>query len=1158
MSDVHVPLIDLEAIRRVVDSGSYSRGVQYERYGNVLTLDWDPDSGRLLATVRGSERQPYTSTAWVGGDPMGSVITANACSCPLGGSCKHVVASLLALRLHTSADPLPGLSAPTQPTPVRAAGSTRSRPTPSPLRPARPKPPAWKSALSPLLRSDGPPEQAYTEAETVRLGLQFRVDGLKQILDPASRSMRSSVPVRVQIRPVQQGKKGGWSGGYGVGWMPGFYGRSSFDPRASAWVQELGQLWRGPGMGSAGGYGYGYSYNSSAEWRTLEDFSPVGVWQLLAQAAELEVPLIGNGARDSVELVAQADIALEATATQDGGMVLRQRLALDGTPVTYDLCGAAGSAGLFAVQLDGKVSRLLIGPSSARLSDADRALLAMTEDAVVPPAELDDFLDGTLPRLRRQVSVRSFDGSVTLPEPPQPRLLVSIAVPEPSVLHLRWQWLYGTARRALHTVDAVRDLAAEVLVRRRVEAAVGEDYQLAEYDELAGDTAIAFIRDVLPVLEASDDVVVEADELPDYREISEAPTVSVSAGDSDDPDWFDLGIRVTVEEREVPFTPLFAALARGDEYLVLDDGSYLRTDLPALEQLRTLIEEARRLQDRPGPLRLNRYAAGLWGDLADLADVVEQSDRWRESVGALAAISAEHAAPVEVAVPDGLTATLRPYQKQAYDWLVFLHQHGLGGILADDMGLGKTVEVLALLEHVRASRTDAESSTHQPFLVVAPASVIANWGLEATRFTPGLRTVVLPSTLGKLGLSLSELVAGVDVVITSYAIFRLDFDELSSIEWAGLIMDEAQFLKNPKTKANEYARLLRAPMKLAVTGTPLENNLLELWAMLAVVAPGLYGSPTRFREDYVRTVSDGLRARQTLDHDRAGHLVGYGDEDRALDEEVARAGNATLVRLRRRIRPLLLRRTKEQVAPDLPERVEQELSVELVPKHRRAYDLLLQRERQRVLRLLDEDFEGNRFTIFRSLTLLRRAALDISLTDPDRHPNVPSAKIDVLFEQLEEVVAAGHRALVFSQFTTFLAKIAERADHEGIDYAYLDGATRQRARVIEEFKTGDAPLFLISLKAGGFGLNLTEADYVFMMDPWWNPASENQAIDRTHRIGQDRTVMVFRLISAGTIEEKVMALKARKAQLFNAVLDDDEGAFAGSLGPDDIRGLFGD
>ena len=243
--------------------------------------------------------------------------------------------------------------------------------------------------------------------------------------------------------------------------------------------------------------------------------------------------------------------------------------------------------------------------------------------------------------------------------------------------------------------------------------------------------------------------------------------------------------------------------------------------------------------------------------------------RWPRSPGG--------AAPVPEEVPETVTAELRPYQKEAFDWLAFLHRHSLGGILADDMGLGKTLEVLTLLEHVRSAQPDERGA---PFLVVAPASVIGNWGLEARRFTPDLHVVVLPSTLGRLGVPIEQMVGEVDVVVTSYAIFRLDFEQFAAVEWAGLILDEAQFLKNPKTRANECARLLKAPFKLAVTGTPMENNLMELWAMLAVVAPGLYGSATRFREDYVKTVTDGLRSRQSIRQADAGHLQGYGDDDR--------------------------------------------------------------------------------------------------------------------------------------------------------------------------------------------------------------------------------------------------------------------------------------
>jgi SNF2 family DNA or RNA helicase len=288
------------------------------------------------------------------------------------------------------------------------------------------------------------------------------------------------------------------------------------------------------------------------------------------------------------------------------------------------------------------------------------------------------------------------------------------------------------------------------------------------------------------------------------------------------------------------------------------------------------------------------------------------------------------------------------------------------------------------------------------------------------------------------------------------------------------------------------------------------------------VAPGLFPSPKRFTEYYQRPIERGSDA--TL-----------------------------LASLRRRIRPLMRRRTKDQVAADLPAKQEQVLEVELSRKHRRIYDTHLQRERQKVLHLLD-DLDEHRFTVLKSLTLLRQLSLDPALVD-EAHDDVGSAKVDVLLEHLTELAAEGHRALVFSQFTGFLRRVRDRLAAEGLAYCYLDGSTRDRQRVIDAFKQGDAPVFLISLKAGGFGLNLTEADYCFILDPWWNPATEAQAVDRTHRIGQTRQVVVYRLVSSDTIEQKVMALKEHKAKLVGTVLSDD-GSLAGPVTADDIRALL--
>jgi SNF2 family DNA or RNA helicase len=400
--------------------------------------------------------------------------------------------------------------------------------------------------------------------------------------------------------------------------------------------------------------------------------------------------------------------------------------------------------------------------------------------------------------------------------------------------------------------------------------------------------------------------------------------------------------------------------------------------------------------------------------------------------------------------------------------------------------------------------------------------VVSTWAREAARFAPGLRVVTVAETERRRGAGLRRRVAGAHLVITSYALFRIDAEAWTGLPWRGLVLDEAQFVKNHQARTYQCARRLEAPFKLALTGTPLENSVMDLWALMSIVAPGLFPDPQRFTEFY----------RIPIERD--------GDAER-------------LAVLRRRIRPLMLRRTKELVAADLPPKQEQVLEVVLNPEHEKLYQTHLQRERSKVLGLV-EDMSKNRMTIFRSLTLLRQLSLDPALVDP-AYADVRSSKADAFLDHLREVVAEGHRVLVFSQFTRVLRSVRDRLDGEGIGSVYLDGQTRDRDSRIEEFRTGTAPVFLISLKAGGFGLTLTEADYVFVLDPWWNPASEAQAVDRAHRIGQDKTVMVYRLVAVGTIEEKVMELKARKQSLFSRVVDD--GALAsGALTADDVRGLF--
>ncbi|MDN5587939.1 MAG: DEAD/DEAH box helicase, partial [Brevibacterium sp.] len=511
--------------------------------------------------------------------------------------------------------------------------------------------------------------------------------------------------------------------------------------------------------------------------------------------------------------------------------------------------------------------------------------------------------------------------------------------------------------------------------------------------------------------------------------------------------------------------------------------------------------------------RLSRYHMDLWAEFDELVDESTAAASWRRSVEALSHLGEIPA----LDVPDGVEATLRPYQQEGFSWLAALWSSGLGGILADDMGLGKTLQALSLFTHIK--NTNANAS---PILVVAPTSVMSTWRAEAEKFTPGLRVAIISATEKKRKTTLAEEIEDADLVITSYAILRLDAQAFRSIEWDTFVLDEAQFVKNRTAKVHTAAKAIPARFRLAITGTPMENSLTDLWSLYSITSPGLLPGIEKFRREIVSPIESG-----------------ESPEGMAL--------------LRRRIRPFMKRRNKELVAADLPPKQEQVLRVELSTKHRDLYNTILQKERKKLLGLIN-DMDRNRFAIFRSLTLLRMLAIDPYLID-EKYEAIGSSKLSALFSHLDDVVAEGHRTIIFSQFTSFLSRVGEQLEHRNIDYCYLDGSTRNRGAVIDDFRTGDAPVFLISLKAGGFGLTLTEADYVFLLDPWWNPAVEAQAIDRAHRIGQTKNVMVYRMVAEKTIEEKVLALQEKKAQLFDSLVNEGEG-FSSTITGEDIRGLL--
>lgn len=1142
---------DLAIQTPAINDRSLAAGLAYAMASRVSGISFDGGTGLMLGKVRGGAEVPYSTTAKLVRKGGGWSCTVGVCSCPVRKDCKHVAALLFAAE--DSPSIRVQLLAPSSSTQVSRAPSAALS--------------DWEQALSPLISRPGAPPSAGG----VPLALQFEVEEPPPHFSYTGRRDPVRGVRQLKVRPVIMGAKGKWIRG-DVSWNTLSYlnFRRESNQAHVEWLQEFL---------AAHSSSASRMHNSAGLWLNLNAYAGKNLWSLLSDARKIGLALVHSRGTEPVRLaeapaavglslsrygtpVAEApaaDAGTTATAeASDGGLELSPTITVEGAEVDPASVGTIGrpAHGLFFTSGEAALpgvpdpnGTITLAPLENGLSEELLAFVTAATTLHIPARDESRFLTGFYPKLKQTARVTARDESVELPELAIPSLSLLANYGADHRVRLHWEWHYKTGKLVTaqplwrHPGDAgYRDDTAESRILEGIGRpwdmvpALGESAtggwgtpRLAASAELTGLDTLAFTEEVLPRLREAPDVDVETvGDIADYREAEEAPVVSISTKATEQRDWFDLGIQISLEGQPVSFAAVFSALAAGQTKMLLPSGAYFSLDLPELHQLRALIEEARSLQDnKDAPLQISRFQAGLWDELAQLGIVDEQAAAWRSAVGGLLEGGTDG-----LPLPSSLNAELRPYQLEGYNWLSFLFKHGLGGILADDMGLGKTVQALALMcaakEHAAApvAPGDATPGTPPaavaPFLVVAPTSVVGNWAAEAARFAPGLTVRTVGETFAKSGQEVAEALGGADIVITSYALFRIDYESYASRSWAGLVLDEAQFVKNHQSKAYQCARKLPAAFKLAITGTPLENNLMEFWALTSIVAPGLFSSPKRFAEYYQKPVEKN------------------GDKGQ-------------LEKLRRRVRPLMMRRTKDQVIKDLPPKQEQVLEVVLNPRHQKVYQTHLQRERQKILGLI-EDVNKNRFTIFQSLTLLRQLSLDVSLVDPALSA-VRSSKLDVLFEQLDDLVAEGHRALIFSQFTGFLGKVRDRLDEEDIEYCYLDGSTRNRADVVSEFKNGSAPVFLISLKAGGFGLNLTEADYVFLLDPWWNPASEAQAVDRTHRIGQARNVMVYRLVAKDTIEEKVMALKTRKSQLFADVMEGDALA-GGAITAEDLAGLF--
>ncbi|UCZ62735.1 DEAD/DEAH box helicase [Mycolicibacterium phocaicum] len=1060
---------------RAFNAQTLARGETYANQGRVVAARYDPVDGTLTGSCLGSKSEYYDVEVALSGPRTGLEIEYTVCTCPVGRYCKHAVALLLAA---------------------------------IPSAPDRTAPQRWQVVLGSLLD-----EMTGTDTDTGGKPLALEFGML-----PAGRYHTTPIAT---LRALTVGKRGNWIKS-GINWRrlfdtadPGEFDRDQYSALRALVLAVPGY--------------YPYSSDQLVLSAVGQSF-----WADLDQAVEAGVTLLPGAQIRAVELAKDVRLRLDFAVSDTGGAQMSTVLVVDGEPRSPQGIGLVGTPTPhgFHQLVDGILHlgafALAPGPTLLRL-------IAGGEKVQIPPEALSEFAVDVLPRLRRTVAVDMPEGLFAEPDIVGPLPVLSITAGDVDG-HVKWRTRYEVngQRQEFDAVgvtrtSGIRDNAAEDAMWRAIAPALELISGLsATADPLASlllsrrlslPQIAVLCHEVLPQLAGYEQLIVEIDERASaFRRSVAGAQLGFGTASSDEApaqDWFDLHITIDVDGHPVALSAVIAELALGATHMLLSNGVYFRLDTPELLKLRALIEEAQALGELDGD-RVNAASlnATLWDELLGLGVVDRELAQWRDNMARLAAAQP----PVAVPTPAGLQAELRDYQRDGLNWLAFLWDNGLGGVLGDDMGLGKTVQTLALIS--RAVEQGAGK-----FLVVAPTSVASNWAAECAKFAPGLTTVVVSSTEARGAVPIAEQVAAADIVVTTYTLLRIDNDKYREIAWAGMILDEAQFVKNHHSKTHQCARRLDAPFKLAITGTPMENNLMELWSLLSITVPGLFPSPKIFERYFRRPIeSDGEPGRLAL--------------------------------LRRRIKPVLLRRTKDQVVKELPPKQEQVLAIELSAKHRRIYDTRLARERQKVLGLLGE-WEKNRFQIFRSLTLLRQLSLHPGLVDAETM-EAGSTKVDFLIEQLDQLVAEDHSALVFSQFTGFLAILRDRLDAAGIEYSYLDGSVdaRGRAQAIDDFSGGRTKVFLISLKAGGFGLNLTAADYCFLCDPWWSPAAEAQAVDRAHRIGQQRPVNVYRLVSENTIEEKVIALQERKRALFAAVIDDGD-MFGTAITASDIRELLG-
>lgn len=580
-------------------------------------------------------------------------------------------------------------------------------------------------------------------------------------------------------------------------------------------------------------------------------------------------------------------------------------------------------------------------------------------------------------------------------------------------------------------------------------------------------------------------------------------TTSLEVSIAETNDWFDVHAIARFGDFEIPFVKLRSHILNHTREFALPNGEF--AVIP--EEWFARYSELFHFSDTRTAIKIKKYHVGLLDDIGEHKQLAisRKLDRLEHFDGIM-----------DMPLPKAFQGTLRSYQQAGYNWFYFLQQYGFGGCLADDMGLGKTIQTLALLQNEK-ERADGPRTS----LIVMPTSLIYNWEKEAAKFTPELRILV---HTGSNRIRDVELFVEYDLVITTYGILRSDEELMSSFYFHYVILDESQNIKNPASKSFKAVKGLKGKNRLLLSGTPVENSVADLWPQMTFANPGLLGNYSFFQKEFVQPI------------------------ERKKDEDKAR-------KLQAIIKPFVLRRTKSQVVTELPPKSEQIFYCEMSEEQMAHYEKVKSEYRNLIFEHeTGKGVKSPQITLLQGLTKLRQLANHPEMVDAGFKGE--SGKFESVVNTLDSVMQRGNKVLVFSQFVRQLEIYRRYLEQKGINYAYLDGATRNRAEVVQQFREDDdTRLFLISIKAGGVGLNLVEADYVFILDPWWNPAVEQQAVDRTHRIGQTRNVFIYKFITKDTVEEKILALQERKKTIASTLITTEE-SFVKSLTPDDIRELL--